>query len=248
LMNPRKPTFKVTAKDETLSTSRISELGGPFYVIFAILFFGVLMTIWRVVTQPYSADITLVVGGWNILNLLMVGCALGVVSERRNPQSSHRVTIARRCDFLYGGETIPATIEDVSIGGARIRMLAEAAESLERGTPSSIRFQPLSDIGADVLPLAVRNFAPDGNTMLVGCRFMPAGAVHFRLIADLIFANSEQWKTFQESRRVNIGIFRGIAWFCMLSFYQTGRGMGYLLRRIGAMRHAAGEPVASKKP
>jgi cellulose synthase (UDP-forming) len=248
LMNPRKPTFKVTAKDETLSTNRISELGGPFYVIFGILFLGVVMTVWRIVTQPYSADITLVVGGWNILNLLMVGCALGVVSERRNPQSSHRVTVARRCEFLYGGKSIPATIEDVSVGGARVRILAEAGESLERGTPSSIRFTPLSDIGSDLLPLAVRNFTTDGNTMLIGCRFMPAGAIHYRLIADLIFANSDQWKTFQESRRVNIGIFRGIAWFCTLSLYQTGRGMGYLLRRIGALKDAAGgEPVASRK-
>ena len=84
--------------------------------------------------------------------------------------------------------------------------------------------------------------------MLIGCRFMPAGAIHYRLIADLIFANSDQWKTFQESRRVNIGIFRGIAWFCTLSLYQTGRGMGYLLRRIGALKDAAGgEPVASRK-
>ena len=34
MLNPRKPTFKVTAKDETLDQSYISELGGPFYIIF----------------------------------------------------------------------------------------------------------------------------------------------------------------------------------------------------------------------
>src|SRR3546814_5307013 len=40
MLNPRKPTFKVTAKDETLERSYISELGGPFYIIFAVLLAG----------------------------------------------------------------------------------------------------------------------------------------------------------------------------------------------------------------
>ena len=132
MINPRKPTFKVTAKDETLDQSYISELGGPFYIIFAVLLAGVGMTVWRIVTQPYDADVTLVVGGWNLLNLLMVGCALGVVSERRNPQSTHRVTISRRCDFVHDGEVVPGTIEDVSLGGARIRVVHQAADRIRQ--------------------------------------------------------------------------------------------------------------------
>ena len=41
ILNPRKPTFKVTAKDETLDRNYISEIGGPFFVIFAVLLAGV---------------------------------------------------------------------------------------------------------------------------------------------------------------------------------------------------------------
>ena len=164
MLNPRKPTFKVTAKDETLDKSYISELGGPFYIIFAVLLAGVGMTVWRIVTQPYDADVTLVVGGWNILNLLMVGCALGVVSERRNPQSTHRVTISRRCDFVHDGEVVPGTIEDVSLGGARIRVVHQAADRIRQDDDAAVRFTPLSDIGADTLPLTVRSFVEDGNT------------------------------------------------------------------------------------
>ncbi len=43
LVNPKKPTFKVTAKGETTTKSRISELGWPFYIIFFILAFAVLV-------------------------------------------------------------------------------------------------------------------------------------------------------------------------------------------------------------
>ncbi len=242
LMNPRRPTFKVTAKDEKLDRNYISELGGPFYVIFAILMVGVGMTVWRLVNQPYEADVALVVGTWNILNLLMVGCALGVVSERRNPQSSHRVEIVRRCDFHYGDRVIPASIEDVSIGGARIKVVGTAIKHLDRGTPSSINFEPLSDIGKTRLPLAIRNSVMQDNALIIGCRFMPASASDYRLIADLLFANSKQWSDFQESRRVNIGIIKGTLWFLKLSIIQSGRGLIYLMRRIGAVR----EPVVTQ--
>jgi len=207
---------------------------------------GVALTGWRVVAQPYDADVTLVVGGWNLLNLLMVGCALGVVSERRNPQSSHRVTISRRCDFILGGETLPGTIEDVSIGGARIRIVNQGIERLERGQTAAIRFTPASNIGSDTLPLAIRNAVADGTTLVVGCRFNPSSAAHYRLIADLIFANSKQWSDFQESRRVNPGIIGGTLWFVRLSIYQTFRGLAYLMRRISGDRDEA-VPEAARK-
>jgi cellulose synthase (UDP-forming) len=249
LLNPRKPTFKVTAKDETLDRNYISELGGPFFVIFAVLLAGVGMTIWRIITQPYDIDVALVVGGWNILNLLMVGCALGVVSERRNPQSTHRVKISRRCDFIHDGEVVPGTIEDVSLGGARIRVVHQAADRIRQGDEASVRFTPLSDFGANTLPLTVRSFSEDGTTMIIGCRFHPESAIDFRLIADLLFANSKQWSDFQESRRVNIGIIRGSLWFLKLSIHQSFRGMAYLMRRIGAAREVdVAEPVGKPAP
>lgn len=249
-INPRKPTFKVTAKDETLDRSYISELGGPFFIIFAVLLAGVVMTVWRVIVDPFDADVTLVVGGWNILNLLFAGCALGVVSERRNPQSSHRVRIARRCDFIHDGEIVPGTIEDVSLGGARIRVVHQAADKIKVGDEAAVRFEPLStNIPIDVLPLTVRNFVEDDNTVIIGCRFRTSTAAHFRLIADLIFANSKQWSEFQASRRVNIGIIRGTLWFIKTSIYQTFRGMGYLMRRIGAARDREVEaPQPAEKP
>ena len=244
ILNPRKPTFKVTAKDETLDRSYISELGGPFYIIFAILLAGVGMTVWRIVTQPYEADVTLVVGGWNILNLLMVGCALGVVSERRNPQSTpsrHHLPALRLRAWRRD-----ASRHDrgrLARRRAHPHRPSSDAKRIHQDDEASVLFQPLSDIGADTLPLTVRSIVEDGNTLIVGCRFHPTSAIHFRLIADLLFANSKQWSDFQESRRVNIGIIGGTLWFLKLSIYQSFRGMAYLMRRIGAARDAeAPEP------
>ncbi|WP_323015568.1 UDP-forming cellulose synthase catalytic subunit, partial [Devosia sp.] len=88
LRNPSKPAFKVTAKDESVDKSRLSELSRPFYLIFLLLIAALAMTLYKIGAEPYRAEVTMVVGGWNILNLILAGCALGVVSERRESRSS----------------------------------------------------------------------------------------------------------------------------------------------------------------
>ena len=191
------------------------------------------MTVWRIYAEPYKADVTLVVGGWNLLNLIMVGCALGVVSERRNPQSSHRVTSrpALRASASVIARCPPRsrTSRSAARASASSARRSEASSAAPRAAYAS---PPQSDIGADTLPFAIRSIVRDGNAAFLGCRFMPTGATDYRLIADLIFANSEQWSQFQQSRRVNIGIVRGTIWFLGLSIFQTFRGLTYLFRRL----------------
>lgn len=232
IVNPRKPTFKVTAKDESIATSRLSEIGRPFFVIFAVLLVGVAMTVYKVYAEPYKADVTLVVGGWNLLNLIMAGCALGVISERGERAATRRVKVSRRCDFEIGGKWHQGTIEDVSAFGARVTVLGAELEDLARDAKAGIRFKMFADGKEAVLPVIVRNFERTSDGIAIGCRYRPNEAVHHRLVADLIFANSRQWEQFQRSRRGNPGLLRGTAWFLRLAIFQTYRGLVYFWRDL----------------
>lgn len=240
VLNPRKPTFKVTAKDESIKESRLSEIGRPFFVVFIVLFIALLVTAYRVYTEPYKADITMVVGGWNLLNLIMAGCALGVVSERGEKAASRRVKISRRCEFSTGERWYPATIEDVSANGARIQVYGLAKDDLSVEARTQIRFEPFAGDGTiEILPMAVRNVEVTGDITAVGCRFLPEVARHHSLVADLLFANSRQWSEFQHKRRGNPGLVRGTLWFLWLAFYQMGRGLIYFLRSLFSPRKEA---------
>lgn len=228
--NPSKPTFNVTAKDESVDKARLSELSRPFYLIFLLLILAVVMTVYKVATEPYQAEITMVVGGWNIFNLILAGCALGVVSERREIRASRRVNVERRCEVRAAdGSWMRGTITNVSSGGLAIQ-LAGGAAGLGRGAPTSVRFTPLSDVGTNELKLFVRSATSEGKGVMLGCRYMPESGRDYRLIADLLYANSATWQQRQRSRQVNIGIVRGTARFLGIALYQTGRGLGYLLR------------------
>ncbi len=243
IVNPRKPSFKVTAKDESVLVSRLSEISRPFFIIFAVLLLALLVTIYRVYTEPYKADVTLVVGGWNLLNLVLAGCALGVVSERGELSATRRVKVTRRCEFGLGEQWYPATIDDVSVFGARINVYAKTIGSPAVDTRGLIRFTPHGRETAEILPVAVRNSQVDGDIVTMGCQYLPEAARDHSLVADLIFANSQQWTEFQLSRRGNPGLFRGTLWFFGLAFYQTSRGLAYFFSNRGAdgkSRAAAG--------
>ncbi len=245
ILNPSKPTFKVTAKNESLDTARISELARPFYIIFFVLLFGVVMTVWRIYAEPYKADVALVVGGWNLLNILIAGCALGVVSERQENRQSRRIDVRRRCEIILGDRVVPATVEDASVGGARINVVGLRPQDVERGMTASIRFKTSVEIPTKDLPITLRTIAPGAKGVMLGCRYEPKVADHYRLISDLIFSSSDQWTKFQWSRRVNIGILRGTIWFIGLSVYQTGRGLGYLFQSMRRDR-SAGVPAEKR--
>ncbi|MFK8250177.1 UDP-forming cellulose synthase catalytic subunit [Ancylobacter terrae] len=245
MANPKKPTFKVTAKGETMDESHVSEIGKPFFIIFALQCIAVLLTFWRVITEPYTADVTLVVGGWNLLNLIIAGCALGVVSERQNRRRSHRVNLQRRCELLLGERSYAAIIEDVSIGGASIRVPASGVPALERGADAAIRFKPQSDPGIDTLPIIVRNITRDGEGQSLGVQYDAKVPLHYRLIADLIFANADDWKKFQYSRRNNPGVLRGTVRFFATAIYQTGRGLAYFVH-LHKLERAARSAISGK--
>jgi cellulose synthase (UDP-forming) len=249
IANPSKPTFKVTSKNESMDESRVSELGTPYFIIFGILLLGVVATGVRVWAEPYKADLTLVTGAWNILNLIIAGCALGVVSERATRRQSHRVRVERPCRFVMGDEVIDAVLRDVSVGGARLHVPPSAEPSLKKGAAGTLEFQPFANLPVQSLPVEIRKVGMDDDGLLLGCRFMTEKAEHRRMIADLVFANADQWSEFQKNRHYDIGVLRGTLWFFMVAFYQTGRGLSYFfgLQRIGSSAPPAPSVAAAVK-
>jgi cellulose synthase (UDP-forming) len=230
LLNPSKPTFNVTSKDETTVRSRVSEIGMPFFVIFFLLLVGVGFTVYRFITEPYKAEITLVVGGWNLFNLIIAGCALGVVSERREARQNRRVPVDRPCQVRTDtGNWVDGVIMDVSSSGISVRLRTNRA-GITKDTPGFIRFTPYSQIENTEMAVDIRNATMGENGSILGCQFGLRTANDYRLMADLLYANSAQWSERLNSRRLKVGILEGTGRFLWTAVYQTSRGLGYLVR------------------
>ncbi|WP_296085852.1 UDP-forming cellulose synthase catalytic subunit [uncultured Agrobacterium sp.] len=232
LFNPSKPTFKVTAKDESISEARLSEISRPFFVIFFVLVIAMVFAIYRIYAEPYKADVTLVVGGWNLLNIIFAGCALGVVSERGERSASRRITVKRRCElqFQEDGPWLPATVQNVSVHGMLINVFEDDLDRIEKGSSARIKVEPYSPGSPSTMTIDIVRTVKQQGFMSIGCTFAPKENIERRLIADLIFANSEQWTEFQRARRRNPGLIRGTASFLAIALFQTQRGLFYFMR------------------
>ncbi|OLP57830.1 cellulose synthase catalytic subunit (UDP-forming) [Xaviernesmea oryzae] len=237
LLNPSKPTFKVTAKDESIAESRLSEIALPFFIIFAVLIAAMVMVVYRYYAEPAKADVTLVVGGWNLLNLIFAGCALGAVTERGDKSAARRVKVKRRCEFQVGETWYPAVIENVSVNGMLVHVYDKTLKPLATGGLEKIRVIPYSEGVPDTMSVnIVRSSKGEGESISLGCTFAPQSAMDHRLIADLMFVNSSQWSEFQMGRRKNPGLIRGTISFLGIALYQTGRGLYYFTRGFGTIR------------
>ncbi len=246
MLKPRKPTFKVTAKDETIGNNRLSELSLPFFLIFGVLLAGFAVTLVRIVNEPYNSDITVVVGIWNFLNLVLAGCALGVVSERGERQATRRVKVERRCEVNVGEQWLPATITDVSVRGAGIEVLGKIARTLSEGDEVDIRIRPHAALPETVLPVTIKHIQNTTEGVSFGCVYVLKEVNQHRIVADLVFANAAQWSDFQTNRRANPGVFAGILRFLRIALYQTARGLSYFVSRFARskdMRSDAALPV-----
>ncbi|CAH1651043.1 Cellulose synthase catalytic subunit (UDP-forming) [Hyphomicrobiales bacterium] len=239
LLKPSKPTFKVTAKNESLATRRVSELGTPFFIIFAVLALGVVATYWRIVAEPYNAETTLVVGLWNILNLLMAGCALGVVSERPEGRAARRFPVKRRGELVVNGRTAPIVSENVSVDGIAIRVLSKDFDKLPIDSLGAVSFETTIDMPRGSLPLRVKRIAPDDKGLLLGCSYEPSEPLHSRIIADLAFSDAKNWSQFQKARRQNMGVIYGTLRFLRLAVFQTSRGLSYFFGLYRLSRSSA---------
>jgi cellulose synthase (UDP-forming) len=245
MLNPSKPTFKVTAKNESLETRRVSELGLPFLIIFVVLAMGVVAQYWRSIAEPYNADTTLVVGLWNIMNLLMAGCALGVVSERPEGRAARRFAVKRRGEMVLNGDAVPMVTENASVDGIAIRIAPGTAAKPAIGDQALISFETTLAMPRGTLPIRVKRIEQDPQGLMLGCRYEPSEPLHSRMIADLAFSDAERWSRFQKARRNNIGVVRGTTRFLRIALFQTSRGLSYFLGlyRLGK---AASKPSAAE--
>ena len=78
LLNPRKPTFNVTAKGLTLDNDHLSELAWPYFVAFGAILMSLVVAVWRFLSENEVNELLLIVGGWSFYNLLIAGVALAM--------------------------------------------------------------------------------------------------------------------------------------------------------------------------
>ncbi|WP_245408950.1 UDP-forming cellulose synthase catalytic subunit [Rhizobium wuzhouense] len=229
--NPRKPTFNVTSKGQTLDESKLSPLARPYFLIFFLLFAATCYAIWRYTTEAMPSELLLIVAGWNIINMGIAGAALGSVSERRERRRNQRLSVRRHAILHAGGTSHAVIIADVSSGGLSLQFIdGEPVNGLEKGEEAVIEIRRHGR-GMRV-PLVSRSMLHRQDETSFGFAFAERTPETFVAIAEMMYCEQQplqdRWNRVQKHR----GFFTGTFRFALWTITETLRGFTYALRLV----------------
>lgn len=229
--NPRKPTFNVTSKGQTLDESKLSPLARPYFLIFFLLFAASCYAIWRYMTEAMPSELLLIVAGWNIINMGIAGAALGSVSERRERRRNQRLSVRRHAILHSGGTSHAVIIADVSSGGLALQFIdGQPVNGLEQGEEAVIEIRRHGR-GMRV-PLVCRSMLRRQDETSFGFAFAERTPETFIAIAEMMYCEQQplqdRWNRVQKHK----GFFTGTARFALWTITETLRGFAYALRLV----------------
>ena len=127
-INPKLGKFNVTAKGGIVNRDYFDQdIARPYYILFLLSFVGVLVGLVRLFTESEHADTVMLNLGWTFYNLIIIGGALAVASERRQVRHAVRVRVKLPALIRIDANTAPVAVNtlDVSYSGVAVEWPAD---------------------------------------------------------------------------------------------------------------------------
>ncbi|BFT31476.1 UDP-forming cellulose synthase catalytic subunit [Alteromonas sp. D210916BOD_24] len=125
-IKPKSPSFVVTPKGESLKQTYISPLSNVFYWLLLAISLGFVAGVYKLINDPLTREITLVVMLWNMFNLLLLLAVMSVLLERKQVRNQARLPAANNVVIRSNDDTAwVGELFDLSVGGARLRLKSE---------------------------------------------------------------------------------------------------------------------------
>lgn len=238
-LNPRAPTFKVTAKGETLEEDYISPLSKPFYLFLILNLVAIGCGVGRLIVTQADGFPTSITMLWAFFNVFILLAAMGTLFERRQRRATPRMPATITAQVKLGLKRYSAEIRDLSPSGCGL-VIDPAFESLfvngaelELTVPGDPRFL------TNCLHMVVRNARREPGALFVGTQFHHSSLEELRLKVAFVNGSSERWIDFQTSREHRIGVVRSAIFLLTLGIRFSIQHFGHLL--------VAGNPRRPKK-
>ncbi|WP_407529722.1 UDP-forming cellulose synthase catalytic subunit [Methylobacterium oryzisoli] len=250
MISPRSPTFNVTRKGVSLDHDHLSSVAAPFFVVYGLLLAGGVVAGWRYLFEPGVTNLMLVVGLWNLFNLLTAGAALGVCAERRQTEKAPSLPISRRGVLALEGRVLDVGIERVSAEGCTIRLAAGqlAPGAGHRPMAGQLTVEPVAGARADgSLPVTLVQVTRTREDALCRLSFGALRSRDYPALAGLMYGDSDAMQRFQLRRRRHKDLLSGLlqfAWWGLVEPLRAVRTL-FLPEPAPALDAPAQEPATS---
>ncbi|KAF0206317.1 MAG: cellulose synthase [Gallionellaceae bacterium] len=125
LINPWKPSFKVTPKGLTSDKNFLSPLALPFFLVITINLAALVAAYFKWFSEPVLRDVILLTAGWCVYNLYIAVASLGAFWERKQLRKFYRISasgVVRASFPRIGHDIYLGEVCDVSMTGVGFQM------------------------------------------------------------------------------------------------------------------------------
>ena len=229
LKNPHSPSFGVTPKSEKLEEDFISPLVKSFYWMVAITTVIFFIGLGRFYAVPEERALIAVTLFWTGYNFMLYSASLGALMERRqrrlNPRMPAGFDAMLKIESDGREMEIMVRVDDISIGGASLLLTPELYKQMEGCKVAVLTgYNPVTECFFE-LPLEVMSCWRKGKMQSLGIKFLRENLDQYRDIVLLAHGDSDRWVEWNENRRDDPGVFRGM-------YYLTVIGFKYIYRYL----------------
>ncbi|WP_428427608.1 UDP-forming cellulose synthase catalytic subunit [Pararhizobium sp.] len=224
--NPRKPTFNVTAKGQTLDKSKLSPLATPYFAIFFLLLAAALYSGYRVLTEPVASELLLIVAMWNLINLGLAGAALGAIAERRELRRNQRLPVKRHALMHIDDIIHHVIIQDASSGGVSIEFV-DKEPKLDLVNPTTAKVEVRRGGQTINFNVVYRSRRLLDQTAICGFAYSERTPETVMAIAELMYSDQSVLQDRLERRQTRKNFFWGTSRFALWSLTESLRAIRY---------------------
>lgn len=240
---PRRASFNVTSKNETVDQRRVSDVKGPLIMLFLLMLAGCAVLGYRWLNYPGDREVLYIVGAWAIFNTLLVGAALRAIDEPQQRRKAPRIALNVPAIAVLNPTAakplvLPAKISDISFGGAQVSVFnrsdsGQAPRGIARGERMMI--VPSKAFGfkrAEPIDCRVMNVRSVGGQATVGLAFEAVQSENgYRTIAAMTNGDSTRWLDMRAAQTNHMGLIRGLVHMVVLSVTSILATVSALTRR-----------------
>ena len=226
--NRKAPSFVVTPKGASLQDNFISPLSSVFYALIALTLAGTVAGLDKLINESLTRELTVVVLLWNVFNLILLISVLGVLVERRQVRAQSRLPASDEVTLQSeDGRAWVGHIQDMSLGGARVRLQAKWQQ-----LPEFVSLISWSESARANVILPCQLLFYDRETGIVRFQFIRESDKIWDSIIAYTMGDSRRWQSFQRRRMRPISYWFGFRHVLKVSFRPVIQHSWMQLRRL----------------
>jgi cellulose synthase (UDP-forming) len=211
LVNPRKPSFRVTPKGKNLERDVLSNLALPFLIMCVVPLIAIPIAIAKWFQYPLHRDTIVITVLWCLYNLALAMVGLGAFFDRRQMRFHHRIRTGGVMSVFFPRlkTTVEAHVQDISLSGIGLLL----SPPFPLAPREHVILEARDSLGDEYrIEARIQRFVKKGEELFCGAEFILANEEQRSIATQFVYGDSQRWVDFWGKRSRTINPFR-MLWY-----------------------------------